>query len=116
MAAMIQIDGVDMPDPSTFKIKEADLDSSDTKRNEEGYIQRDRIRQGIRTITLEWRGLTGSDATKVIKAVSPASFVVSFPDTDGRKSVRMYAGDRTKECINTGIGPRWNVSFDNVEF
>lgn len=117
MAAMIQIDGVDMPDPDTFKIKEADLDSENSKRNELGHLQRDRIRQGIRTVTLAWPALTGSDATTVVSAVSPASFVVSFPDTDGRKSVTMYAGDRTKEYVNTpGIGPHWNVSFDNVEF
>lgn len=117
MAAMIQIDGVDMPDPSTFKIKEADLDSQDSKRNEVGHLQRDRIRQGIRTVSFSWQALTGPDATTVVSAVSPPSFVVSFPDTDGRKSVTMYAGDRTKEYVNTpDIGPHWNVSFDNVEY
>jgi hypothetical protein len=117
MAAMIQIDGVNMPDPSVFKIKEADLDSEDTKRNELGYLQRDRVRQGARSLTLEWDGLTGSDATTVINAVSPVSFRISFPDTDGRKTITAYAGDRTKEYVNTpDIGPHWNVSFENIEF
>lgn len=117
MAAMIQIGGVDMPDPSVFKIKESDLDSDSTKRNENGTLQRDRVRQGIRSLTLEWKGLTGSDATTVVNAVSPESFSISFPDTDGRKTITAYAGDRTKEYVNVpGVGPYWNVSFDNIEY
>ena len=106
-----------MPDPSVFKIKESDGDSDDTKRNELFELQRDRVRQGIRSLTLEWKGLTGSDATTLVNAVSPASFSLSFPDTDGRKTITAYAGDRTKEYINTpGSDPHWNVSFGNVEF
>lgn len=45
--AILTIDGVGIPAPSSLKIQQSDLDSADTNRNEEGYLQRDRIRQGI---------------------------------------------------------------------
>ena len=77
--AMITIDGVDLPSPSSFKIPRSDLDSSDTGRNELGVLQRDRIRQGIYKIELEWKAINSSDLYLIESAIEPAELNVTFP-------------------------------------
>jgi hypothetical protein len=119
MAAMIKIGGADMPDPSTFKIKQSDLDGENTKRNEQGTLQRDRVRAGMHTLSFGWSGLKGTDAATVLQATSPRSFSIEFPDaeTNSIKTITAYSGDKTSEYVNTPeLGPHWNVSFDNIEY
>lgn len=116
--AIIQIDGVDMPAPSTFSVILQSIDSDSTTRNEQGILQRDRIRDGVHKLTLKWNALAVADASTVLQAVSPVSFTVSFIDplTNAPTSVTLYAGDRTAESVNTQDGIRWNISFDNIEY
>lgn len=119
MASFIQIGGVDMPDPSSFSIKQADVDSENSSRNELGILQRDRVRAGVRTLSVKWSALSGADASTLLKAVKPSSFQVSFPDAEENviKTATVYAGDKSCEYVNTpGLGWHWNISFDNVEF
>lgn len=117
MATILTIDGVDLPAPSTFKAPLQDLDSEDTYRNELGYIQRDRIRAGIYKVPVSWKGVTNSDAVKILNAVSPASFKASFPTPWGRVTKTMYAGDRDVEMIkyDNDNSIRWDISFNLTE-
>ena len=116
--ALIQINGIDMPDPSTLSVVVQSIDSDSTTRNEEGILQRDRVRDGVHKLTLKWNALTGADASRVLQAVSPASFTVSFNDplTNAPTSITLYSGDRTAEGIKARDGLRWNISFDNIEY
>lgn len=115
--AMLKIGGVDMPAPSVFKLPRFDLDSGDTNRNEEGYLQRDRIRQGIYKIELEWKGITSVQLNIIETAIAPASVQVTFLTASGLQTKTMYAGDRQTELIkyqSTDI--RWNISFSLTEY
>ena len=116
--AILIIDGVDLPAPSSLKIQESDLDSADTNRNEEGYLQRDRIRQGIYKIELEWKGITNAQLATILNAIKPASVAVKFPTENGLVTKTMYAGDRKIEVAryknNNDI--RWNISFNLTEY
>lgn len=116
--ALIKIGGIDMPDPATFSVILQSIDSENTNRNEQGILQRDRVRDGVHKLTLKWNALTGADASKVLQAVSPASFPVSFTDplTNAPTTITLYSGDRTAEAAMSATGMRWTVSFDNIEY
>ena len=117
--AMITIDGVDLPSPSVFKIPRSDLDSSDTGRNELGVLQRDRIRQGIYKIELEWKGINSSDLYLIESAIEPAELNVTFPTPTGLVTKEMYAGDRNVEMVKYSDDfdkIRWNISFNLIEY
>lgn len=114
--AMLKIDGVDMPAPSVFKIPRFDLDSGDTNRNEEGYLQRDRIRQGIFKIELEWKGITSAQLNTIETAIAPASVQVTFPTATGMQTKTMYVGDRMVEMVKYQPETRWNISFNLIEY
>ncbi|GMG96860.1 DUF6711 family protein [Tepidimicrobium xylanilyticum] len=117
--AMITIDGVDLPSPSVFKIPRSDLDSGDTGRNELGVLQRDRIRQGIYKIELEWKGINSSDLYLIESAIEPAELNVTFPTPTGMATKTMYAGDRNVEMVKYDKDfdkIRWNISFNLIEY
>lgn len=116
---MITIDGVDLPAPTSYKMPRSDLDSSDTGRNELGQLQRDRIRQGIYKIELEWKAITSPDLYKIESAVEPAEINVTFPTPIGMQTKKMYAGDRQAEMVkhNEDFDKiRWNISFNLIEY
>lgn len=117
--AILNIDGVDLPAPSSFKLPDFDLDSSDTNRNELGVLQRDRVRQGIFKIELEFKGITSSQLATIKEAIKPASFQATFPTEKGFVTKTMYAGDRNTEIAkyNSEINEiRWNISFNLTEY
>ena len=117
--AMITIDGVDLPSPSVFRIPRSDLDSSDTGRNELGVLQRDRIRQGIYKIELEWKGIDSSQLHLIESAIEPAELNVRFPTPTGMQTKKMYAGDRNVEMVKYSDDfnkIRWNISFNLIEY
>ncbi|HOA80071.1 MAG TPA: hypothetical protein PKK61_03275 [Defluviitaleaceae bacterium] len=117
--ALISIDGVDLPSPSTMKMPNFDLDSSDTNRNELGILQRDRVRQGIFKIELEFKGITSSQLALIKSAIEPAEINVTFPSEIGLQTKKMYAGDRNIEMVKYDEDYnkiRWNISFNLTEY
>ena len=116
--ALVSIDGVDLPSPTDYAIPRSDLDSSDSGRNELGVMQRDRIRQGIYKIELEYKGITNSELQKIEAALMPARLGVSFITARGVVTKSMYAGDRKPKMIKYNTDPnkiRWDLSFNLVE-
>lgn len=117
--ALVNIDGVDLPAPSSFKIPNFDLDSSDTQRNELGVLQRDRIRDEIYKAEYEAAGITSSQLATIKSAIKPSSFQVTIITELGPITKTMMAGDRNIEMIkydNDYNKIRWNISFNLIEF
>lgn len=116
--AIISIDGVSLPDPTSMSIPMADIDSSDTTRNELGVLQRDRIRQGIYKIELMWSTITDSQVNTILSAIEPSKFEVTFPTTFGTMTKDMYAGDRKLDFVlyRNGNNSRWSLSFNLIEY
>ncbi|QUH21073.1 DUF6711 family protein [Alkaliphilus sp. B6464] len=118
--SLININGVDLPAPTKFKIQKSDLDSSDTNRNEIGILQRDRVRQGIYKIELEFNGKTSSEIHVIESAIEPAKIQVNFPSPTGKTTKTMYAGDRNGPEIAKYDEDynkiRWNISFNLIEY
>ena len=116
--AMISINGVDLPTPTSFKIPQSDLDSSDTGRNEAGYLQRYRIRQGVYKVELEWKAIKSGDADRILNAVKPSAVNATILTTGGIKTKRMYVGDRDVSIARywKKDDVRWDVSFNLTEY
>ncbi len=115
--AILNIDGVDMPAPSSFRNPQSDLDSSDTKRNELGILQRDRIRQGINKIELEWKAITDAQLSTILDAIEPSSIEVTYPSPSGYVTKTMYVGNRNIDIAKYKEGDiRWNVAFNLTEY
>ncbi len=114
--ALVKIGQTDLPTPSRYRLLGFDLDSSSTARNEEGVLQRDRIRQGIYKVELEWSHLSGTDLATIESAIAPATFSVTFTTSSGTVTKTMYAGDLSREIVLlVGGVPLWNVAVNLIE-
>jgi hypothetical protein len=112
------IDGFDMPSPTVYRVSHMDLDSNDTYRNELGITQRDRIRQGVRKIELEWTLLNAEDTALTLSSVKKANFLVTFLDPElGEITRTMYVGDRSPIELRADKNgqQRWNVRYNLIE-
>lgn len=120
--ALLNINNVDMPKPTTYQVSVQDLDSSESVRSESGVLHRDRVRAGVRKIEVGWTVRT-AESSKILKAVSGESFTVKFfdPQQNSVATATMYAGDKTVSLKNligdTGAATTlWEVSFSLIEF
>lgn len=115
----ININGVDLPAPTRFKIRRFDIESGDSSRNELGYKQRDRIRQGIYEIELEFVG-NSSAIYAIESAIEPPEINVTFPSPVGQITKKMYAEDREGPVLinyDKEIDKiYWRISFNLVEY
>ena len=118
--ALLNINNVDMPKPTTYQVSVQDLDSSESVRSESGVLHRDRVRAGVRKIEVGWTVRT-AESSKILKAVSGESFTVKFfdPQQNSVETATMYAGDKTVSLKNligdTGAATTlWEVSFSLI--
>ena len=117
---IITIDGVVLPAPTSLSVSMSDLDSPDTTRNEQGVLQRDRVREGVYKVELEFNVKKGNEIQLIESAIKNAKLSVTFPDTTGRITKEMYVGDRSKNVVlyNGGVSDeiRWDLRFNLVEY
>lgn len=120
--ALLSINNVDMPKPTTYQVGVQDLDSAESVRSESGVLHRDRVRAGVRKLELGWTVRT-AESSKILKAVSGESFTVKFfdPQQNSVETATMYAGDKTVSLKNLigDIGAAttlWEISFNLIEF
>lgn len=119
---LLCIDGQYFPCPSTYNVIMSDLDSSDTTRNENGMLVRNRVRQGVTKIELAYL-VEGWQAKTMMACIAPAQVTVKFydPRQDTQREAKMYVGDRT--CTMKRFLPNdsiddimWEVTFNLVEY
>ena len=93
MARLI-INGVAVEPPKSFQVGIQDIDG-ETGRNANGDMMRDRITVK-RKLDCEWGMLTQEEMSRLLNAVSPGFFTVSYPDPMlGQTTKTFYVGDRT---------------------
>ncbi len=93
MGTGISIDGIDLPEPSKFRIRKEDIYNSNL--NELGQEQRDLIRSGRHYIELEYHGSTSSEIQTIEAAIEPVAFNITFPSPIGQITKEMHVEDRT---------------------
>lgn len=100
----LQINGVEVATPKSFKVNIIDLDSDNTVRNANGVLLRDRLRV-MRTIDCEWGPLTASEMSTILQTVSPTGVSVTYPDPmSGQFETKtLYAGNRVSPAYDFNL-------------
>lgn len=93
---LLVIGGVTLPDPSSMTI--SDYDISDSKRNANGKMISQMIREDVHKIECTWKILRPSEY-KAIRDAVKKKFGLSvrffIPDQNEKGTLDMYVGDRT---------------------
>ena len=115
---LISINGAAIPSPDTYEVTISDLDSS-ANRSGNGTLFRDRIAVK-RTINIGWLFLSALDLSRILTAVSPVFFSVTYldPEINAMSAGTFYVSDRTQGvAIKQSDGSyMWgNISFSLVE-
>lgn len=120
--ALLTVDGIPLPEPTSYKVTQSDLDSENTYRSEAGYMQRDRVRAGIYQIEVGWT-VRRDEYRTIVQALSPAKFTVTFfdPHAAQARTTAMYAGDRSGTLIAYADDERpddslWDLTCSLIEF
>ncbi len=112
---MIKIDG-QVFTPFSYKVGIYDI--SDAKRNAFGDILIDRIATK-RKLELTWRYLDREELARLLAAVRPIFFQVTYPDPEENmeKTGTFYVGDRFVNAFDYKNGKiRWrDISFNLIE-
>lgn len=113
---------VSLPNPTKYIVPASDLDSTETTRTEEGYLVRNRVRQGVTKVELGWT-TTSSVIASIAPLVEPASIDVRFynPHTASFVEKTLYVGDRScvlslytnDMSLNNML---WEYSFNLIEY
>lgn len=119
---MVSINGTALPKPTKYEVTMSDLDSSDSTRNEEGVLTRNRIRQGVTKVNLGFL-VRGADAAAMMALIEPAQVTATVvdPRSSTKRSIQAYVSDRS--CIMKVYLPDmspeeilWEVSFNLIEY
>lgn len=94
--AFLTINTTELPTPSAFEVTIQDFDSSESNRNSQGQLFRDRICVKYK-LSVTWRVLDAEQMSMILNAISPIFFNVTFfdPKLNDYRTTTMYTGDRT---------------------
>lgn len=109
---MIKIDGVKIPDPSTYQIGIMDLSKAERVATGEIVIERIATK---RKIELTWRHLKKEELSTLLTRVSPVFFQVEYldPESDEIKRGTFYCGDRGAQSIDYRNG---KMRYKDIKF
>lgn len=113
---ILYFNGVPMPPPTSYDVSLADIQSSNSGRNDSGVMTMDVVRKNVASINVGWEFLTADELELITSNIENAEILVKFY-YGGYKEAVMYKGDRKVEmnCIDTD-GARWSISFSLIEY
>ena len=116
--AVLRVNGVDMPAPSTMKINIFDVSAS-ADRSASGIAVIDRVGTK-RKLEMTWAHLTPAQLSALLTAVGEKLFFTAeYPDpqTGGMRSMNCYCGDRATGILRMdGNSPVWtDVEMNWIE-
>lgn len=118
MAAMITVDGVEMPCPSSYSWSLQDVSVGDSGRNESGKMYKGRVCQK-RKISLEWWAKRPEEVAQILQAFNPEYITVKYVDAMQNAYItgEFYVGDRSAPVKQWIVGNKLyeKVSFDIIE-
>lgn len=116
--AMIKVDGVEMPTPSSFSWGLQDISASESGRTDDTIMHKNRVGQK-RKLSLQWNAKDKATTAKILKAFNPEYISVTYPDAmSGNDETRtFYVGDRTASVKLWWVGKQLyeSISFDIIE-
>lgn len=116
--ALLKIGDTDLPAPNVLQPGVHDLDSEDgTGRNQDGTMFRDRVTVK-RSVHCEWGPLNKDDMSALLSAMSPTSFLLTYPDPQegALKTITAYVGDRSVPVLIPINSDDWMWGGLSVDF
>lgn len=123
--SLLAVNGVELPNPSTYDIEKADLDSENSYTSETGVLVRDMIRANHVTINVEWEHCTREQMAVLNTLLNSGAdhFTLHYYDywTATVESGKFYAynrsgkGVRVKRYANYGY-EHYSVSTQLIEY
>lgn len=115
---ILQVNGVNMPDPSSLELTYSDISSPNAGRTADGTMNKDKIAQKVK-LSLAWNWLSMSDCATLFQAIDPIYFSVTYPDakTGVWQTITCYVGDRTAPIywVKNGVPGYQSVKFDLIQ-
>ena len=106
-------------DCSDFSIDGNDLDSSNSNRDEAGYLHRDRIRPDVHAVPYIFNNLPRGVGAQIKVALSDPIITMSYPDLEGVVTKTGYVSKLSRKCTAwSGDGAYdsyWTLEFTFVE-
>ena len=105
------------PTPTEYSLDMQDIDSANTGRGETGFMNRERVREGVYKLSLAFTNITSDDVLNIKQAISPESIEVMLFDGE-EINASMYAGNRklTLKSIDDEANCFWDMSFSLTEY
>ena len=104
MEAILKVDGIDIPDPSSITISRNKVWSQNTGRTKSGKYVGDLAAIKWR-IDATWNNISENKAQEIMSAFEPAYVNVRFrnPKTKANTTTKFYGGDETLNVYNYDI-------------
>ncbi len=101
---LLVVEGISLPDPS--EMKQSDYDISDSERNAKGIMVAQIIREDVHKVECKWKILHPEDYEVIRRAIKKKFGLSVTYDVagEGRKTLEMYAGDRTTPVYTYAYG------------
>lgn len=116
--AMLIVDGVEMPCPSSFSWGLQDISASESGRTDDTIMHKNRVGQK-RKISLQWNMKDRSTTAFILQAFNPENISVTYQDAmSGTDETRtFYVGDRSAPVKYWWVGKQLyeSISFDIIE-
>lgn len=116
--AMIWVEGVECPTPSTFEWGLIDVSDSNSGRTLDIIMHKNRVGQK-RQIKLSWNGTNPQKTAQILQMFNPEYVRVTYPDAmSGTDETRtFYVGDRSAPVHTWFVGGKRyeSVSFNIIE-
>lgn len=107
------IGGYKPPSPSSASVSITDLELS-AERDANGYVHRERARQGVRSISFSYDLLGQEDLQRLIVVMRPVFFNLTYLDPEyGRHTIECYASKKSQELYSAVL---YNGLWRNVQF
>lgn len=112
---LLKVNGVELKSPTSYELKMADIDSSNSGRSESGIMTREVIRRKLATINVEFANISTAEHQTIIAAVDHDFVEVDFYDgTPTLRHATMYTSELDFKLISTS-SDLWTVSFQLTE-
>ena len=117
MNSYIKVNGVPLPENTSFSARWNDLDSDETGRSVgTGILNRERIRAAVWEIDVACSMITDSELVQLRNLFAPAEVSVQFWVGEWI-SAQMYGAQGSVECVANPNGEAsWNFSISLTEF
>ncbi|MGN0535743.1 MAG: DUF6711 family protein [Eubacterium sp.] len=116
---VLKINGQTFRQPATMKVDIQDIDSSESGRNQQGDMMRDRVVGGAnakRKISCTWKGLYQNEISALLKAMDDVSFQITYPDpyVGDMRTATVYVGDRSAPIWRNGCKDNSQIIWESL--